>query len=109
MAARRVADEMGEALGETVGYRVRFEDVSGPKTKLWYLTEGVLTRRLLADTELRDARLVVLDEFHERHLGNGSCLGAVARFAEAAQRSAVADHVRDVERRLVRGAWAIRR
>ncbi len=68
MAARRVADEMGEGLGETVGYRVRFEDVSGPKTKLWYLTEGVLTRRLLADSELRDVRLVVLDEFHERHL-----------------------------------------
>ena len=68
MAARRVADEMGEPLGETVGYRVRFEDVSGPKTKLWYLTEGVLTRRLLADSELREARLVVLDEFHERHL-----------------------------------------
>jgi ATP-dependent helicase HrpB len=68
MAARRVAEEMGEPLGETVGYRVRFEDVSGPKTKLWYLTEGVLTRRLLADSELRDVRLVVLDEFHERHL-----------------------------------------
>jgi ATP-dependent helicase HrpB len=68
MAARRVAEEMGEQLGETVGYRVRFEEVGGPKTKLWYLTEGVLTRRLLADRELREARLVVLDEFHERHL-----------------------------------------
>jgi ATP-dependent helicase HrpB len=68
MAARRVAEEMGEPLGETVGYRVRFEDVSGPKTKLWYLTEGVLTRRLVADGDLRDVRLVVLDEFHERHL-----------------------------------------
>jgi len=68
MAARRVADEMGEAIVETVGYRVRFEDVSGPKTKLWYVTEGVLTRRLLAEGDLREARLVVLDEFHERHL-----------------------------------------
>ena len=68
MAARRVADEMGEPLGQTVGYRVRFEDVSSAKTKLWYLTEGVLTRRLLADSELLEARLVVLDEFHERHL-----------------------------------------
>lgn len=68
MAARRVADEMGEALGETVGYRVRFEDISGPKTKLWYLTEGVLTRRLLNDGGLNEANLVVLDEFHERHL-----------------------------------------
>jgi ATP-dependent helicase HrpB len=68
MAARRVADEMGEALGETVGYRVRFEEVGGPKTKLWYLTEGVLTRRLLNDDERNEANLVVLDEFHERHL-----------------------------------------
>ena len=68
MAAQRVASEMGEPLGETVGYRVRFEDVGGPKTKLWYLTEGVLTRRLLADRDLRGVRLVVLDEFHERHL-----------------------------------------
>jgi ATP-dependent helicase HrpB len=68
MAARRVADELGETLGETVGYRVRFEEVGGAKTKLWYLTEGVLTRRLLSDGDLREARLVVLDEFHERHL-----------------------------------------
>ncbi len=68
MAAKRVADELGERLGETVGYRVRFEDVSGPRTKLWYLTEGVLTRRLVADREFSEARLVVLDEFHERHL-----------------------------------------
>ena len=68
MAARRVADELGEKIGETVGYRVRFEDVSSAKTKLYYLTEGVLTRRLLADRELREANLVVLDEFHERHL-----------------------------------------
>jgi ATP-dependent helicase HrpB len=68
MAARRVAQELGQPLGETVGYRVRFEEVSGPNTKLWYLTEGVLARRILADHDLREARLVVLDEFHERHL-----------------------------------------
>ena len=47
MAARRVASEMGEHLGETVGYQVRFEDVSGPATRLRFLTEGVLTRRLV--------------------------------------------------------------
>jgi hypothetical protein len=38
MAARRVGEEMGEGAGETVGYRMRFEEVSGPKKKLWYLT-----------------------------------------------------------------------
>ena len=49
MAARRVASELGERVGETVGYQVRFEDVSGPRTRLRFLTEGVLTRRLLSD------------------------------------------------------------
>jgi len=68
LAARRVATELGEKLGETVGYQVRFEDVTGPRTRLRFLTEGVLTRRLLSDPTLRGVRTVVLDEFHERHL-----------------------------------------
>ena len=46
MAARRIAQESGESLGETVGYQVRFEDVAGPRTRLRFLTEGILTRRL---------------------------------------------------------------
>ena len=68
LAARRVAAELGERPGETVGYQVRFEDVGGPKTRLRFLTEGVLTRRLLSDGALRGVQVVVLDEFHERHL-----------------------------------------
>src|ERR1700730_16474212 len=64
MAARRVASEFGERVGETVGYQVRFEDVTGPRTRLRFLTEGVLTRRLLSDPELRGVSVVVLDEFH---------------------------------------------
>ena len=68
MAARRVAFEMGEAVGETTGYQVRFEETAGPRTRLRFLTEGVLTRRLISDPELRGIRTVVLDEFHERHL-----------------------------------------
>ena len=64
MAARRVAEEMGEAIGETVGYQVRFEDTAGPRTRLRFLTEGVLTRRLVTDPELRGVSTVVLDEFH---------------------------------------------
>ena len=67
-AARRVAQELGERPGETVGYQVRFEDATGPRTRLRYVTEGVLTRRLLADPLLRGVSAVVLDEFHERHL-----------------------------------------
>jgi ATP-dependent helicase HrpB len=47
LAARRVAWELGEQVGETVGYQVRFEEAVGPRTRLRFVTEGVLTRRLL--------------------------------------------------------------
>ena len=68
MAARRVAFELGEQPGDTVGYQVRFEEVSSDATRIWFLTEGVLTRRLLTDRELHGVGTVILDEFHERHL-----------------------------------------
>ncbi len=79
LAARRVAEEMNEQLGETVGFQVRFEDVSGPRTRLRFLTEGVLTRRLLSDPELRGISTVVLDEFHERHLESDLALALLRR------------------------------
>src|SRR5579884_1397030 len=63
LAARRVAFEMNEPTGETVGYQVRFEEVAGPRTRLRYVTEGVLTRRLISDPVLRGVDAVVLDEF----------------------------------------------
>src|SRR5438552_18648759 len=52
-AARRVAFELSSKVGETVGYQIRFEDVSSAKTRLRYVTEGILARRLLGDPELR--------------------------------------------------------
>lgn len=79
LAARRVASEMGESLGETVGYQVRFEQFCGPKTRLRFLTEGVLTRRLLSDPELKGVGVVVLDEFHERHLEGDLALALLHR------------------------------
>jgi len=79
MAARRVASELGERVGETVGYQVRFEDVSGPRTRLRFLTEGVLTRRLLSDPELTGVGTVILDEFHERHLESDLALALLRR------------------------------
>ena len=79
MAARRVASELGERVGETVGYQVRFEDVSGPRTRLRFLTEGVLTRRLLSDPELAGVGTVILDEFHERHLESDLALTLLRR------------------------------
>lgn len=79
MAARRVAAEMGEMAGATVGYQVRFEEVAGPQTRLRFVTEGVLTRRLSADPNLRDVGTVVLDEFHERHLEGDLALALLKR------------------------------
>ena len=79
MAARRVASELGESAGETAGYQVRFEDVSGPRTRIRFVTEGVLTRRLLSDPKLRGVATVILDEFHERHLDSDLALALVRR------------------------------
>ncbi len=70
---------MGERLGETVGYQVRFEEVSGPGTRLKFVTEGILTRRMISDPELRGIDVVVLDEFHERHLETDLALALLKR------------------------------
>jgi len=79
LAARRVAQELGEKLGETVGYQVRFEEVAGPRTRLRFLTEGILTRRLISDPLLAGVDAVVLDEFHERHLETDLALALLRR------------------------------
>lgn len=68
MSAQRVAESVGEPVGGRVGYQVRFESAAGPHTRLRFITEGLLGRKLHADPELRDVGVVVLDEFHERHL-----------------------------------------
>ena len=87
LAARRVARERDERVGETVGYQVRFEEATGPRTRLIYMTEGVLTRRLMRDPLLEGVSCVVLDEFHERHLEGDLALALLRRL----QRSARAD------------------
>lgn len=85
LAARRVAFELGERVGETVGYQVRFEEVAGPRTRLRFMTEGLLTRRLLGDPRLRGVRSVVLDEFHERHLEGDLALAMLRRLQQQAR------------------------
>ncbi|WP_242347041.1 ATP-dependent helicase HrpB [Anaeromyxobacter terrae] len=79
LAARRVAEELGERVGETVGYQVRFEEVTSPRTRIRYVTEGLLTRRLLAEPSLRGVGAVVLDELHERHLQGDLALALLRR------------------------------
>lgn len=72
LAARNVAQRLAEALnekpGETVGYRMRAQSCVGPRTRLEVVTEGVFTRMIQRDPELRGVGLVILDEFHERSL-----------------------------------------
>ena len=82
LAARRVAFELGEQAGETVGYQVRFEEKIGPKTRLRFVTEGILTRRLLTDPTLKGVDAVVLDEFHERHLDSDLALALLKRLQQ---------------------------
>ena len=79
LAARRVASELGETVGEIVGYQIRFEESVGPRTRLRFLTEGILTRRLLSDPHLKGVAAVVLDEFHERHLESDLALALLRR------------------------------
>ncbi len=66
--ARRMAALLGEKAGETVGYRVRFENQTSSRTRIEVVTEGILTRMLHHDNALDGVGVVIFDEFHERRL-----------------------------------------
>ncbi|MBA3501639.1 MAG: ATP-dependent helicase HrpB, partial [Deltaproteobacteria bacterium] len=83
LAATRVASERGVELGGEVGYEVRFDRKASAATKIRFVTEGVLTRRLLSDPELKGVGCVIIDEFHERHLDGDLALALVARLRES--------------------------
>lgn len=68
MAAKRMADTLDEAVGETIGYRVRLDSKSGPRTRIEFNTDGVFLRRLQRDPELKGIAAVLFDECHERGL-----------------------------------------
>ncbi len=67
-AAGFMAKQLGEAVGETVGYRIRFENKVSAKTRVIVVTEGILTRMLQDDPLLDGIGALLFDEFHERHL-----------------------------------------
>lgn len=73
--AARMAHERNESLGQTVGYRTRFDSKVGPRSRIIVMTEGILLRRLLDDSFLDGVAAVVLDEFHERNLLSDLALG----------------------------------
>ncbi|MGH7284436.1 MAG: ATP-dependent helicase HrpB [Polyangiaceae bacterium] len=85
MAANRVAEELGEKTGERIGYQVRFEEVASAKTRVRFVTEAILTRRLVRDPKLEGVACVLLDEFHERHLHGDVALAWLRRLRETSR------------------------
>lgn len=85
IAARQIAGRMasllGEKVGETVGYRIRFENRTSRLTRIEVVTEGILTRMLVEDPTLEGVAVLVFDEFHERSLQTDLAL-ALAREAQ---------------------------
>lgn len=85
LGAERVAAELGERVGARVGYQMRYETVAGERTRIRFLTEGTLTRRLLADPALRGVSVVVFDEVHERNLATDLALALTERLRRTAR------------------------
>ncbi|KAA8528994.1 hypothetical protein F0562_033518 [Nyssa sinensis] len=80
--SRRVAQELGVRLGEEVGYAIRFEDRTSEKTRIKYLTDGVLLRESLTNPELNQYSVIILDEAHERSLNTDILLGLMKRLVK---------------------------
>lgn len=68
LLAARVASERNVRLGDEVGYQIRFENVVSKRTRIRFVTEGILLRQLIQDPQLRGVSAILFDEFHERHL-----------------------------------------
>jgi ATP-dependent helicase HrpB len=81
LSAARVAEEQGVALGQEIGYRVRFDEKASSSSRVVYLTEGILLRRLMTDPELLGVRAVVFDEVHERSATLDLLLALCSRLA----------------------------
>lgn len=67
-SASRMAELLGEKVGQTIGYQIKRESVQGKNTKILIVTEGILTRKLQADPSLQEYALIIFDEFHERSI-----------------------------------------
>lgn len=68
--AARVSKEAGQPLGELVGYRVRFDEKLSYRTKIKFVTDGMLLREAILDPALKSYSVVVLDEVHERSVNS---------------------------------------
>src|SRR5204863_8425254 len=68
LLAARVASERSGRLGDEVGFQIRFENTTSERTRIRFVTEGILLRQLIQDPQLRGVSAILFDEFHERHL-----------------------------------------
>lgn len=84
-AASFMAAQLGEEVGGTIGYRIRFESRIGPRTRVEVVTEGILGRMIQDDPSLEGIGVIVFDEFHERHLA-GDLGAALALDVQASLR-----------------------
>jgi HrpA-like RNA helicase len=73
--ARRVSFERRSKLGREVGYSVRFDSKYAPRTKIKFLTDGMLLSEILADPDLANYSVVILDEIHERTVQTDLLIG----------------------------------
>lgn len=80
--AQRVAAEMGEEVGGIVGYGIRFEEKASRRTKIKFVTDGVLLREFMADPTLKKYKAVVLDEAHERSLQTDILMGLLKQLQQ---------------------------
>ena len=85
LAAEFVARERGESVGRSVGYTVRFDRKASAETKILYATEGVLLNRFAQEPRIPEVSVVVLDEFHERHLSTDLLFVLVDRLRREAR------------------------
>lgn len=73
--AKRVSDEMASALGDKVGYAIRFEDCTSKETVIKYMTDGILLRESLREGDLDRYSVIIMDEAHERSLSTDVLFG----------------------------------
>eukprot|EP00127_Corallochytrium_limacisporum_P002320 Clim_evm108s109 gene=Clim_evmTU108s109 len=81
--AKRVSEEMDVALGQEVGYSIRFEDMTSKKTRLKYMTDGMLLREMINDGNLERYSVIVIDEAHERTLHTDILFGLLRDLCRA--------------------------
>jgi ATP-dependent RNA helicase DHX8/PRP22 len=73
--SRRVSEELNTEVGDVVGYKIRFEEMSSDRTRIWFVTDGVLLRECIKDRLLMKYDAIIIDEAHERSINTDTIIG----------------------------------